>query len=100
MTEGGVRRQRPDGPRDGEPPLCLRHLPRKGGEKELRKGLIVEEAAECLLTTSVIPVLRCGYLAARGTKSQAQAELWERLGIRRSDRRCRTRRDSRGGARE
>ena len=36
---GGVRRQRSDRPWDREPPLCLRHLPRKGGEGNLRKGL-------------------------------------------------------------
>ena len=36
---GGVRRQRPDRPRDGEPPLCLRHLPRKRGEGDLFEAL-------------------------------------------------------------
>ena len=67
--------------------------------RDFCKGHLAGQATECLLTSSVIPALRRGYLAARGTKSQAKAELWERRGIRRSDRRCSTRRDSRGGAR-
>ena len=75
---GGVLPQRPDRHRDGEPPLCLRHLPRKGGEEEFFKGLVMVKPSR----------LRDGSRTKEGDRLSRLARVPETM--RRSSRNCPT----------